>query len=99
MNFTVILKMLGLIENEMHNKIETYDKAHQSSNITLRSKQEWDGVIKDADDELMNRKYIEAQQREKVILEERNKKNIIRLAKTQAVKAEYGKKKMIRTIL
>ena len=27
MGYGIIIKMLGLIENEMHNKIEIYDKA------------------------------------------------------------------------
>lgn len=82
MGFGIILKMLGLIENGMHNKIEIYDSALQQSNQSLKSRQKWDEIIKSADDELMHRKYIEAQQREKATQEERTRKNVIRLAKT-----------------
>jgi hypothetical protein len=97
--YTTLLKILGLIESEMTNKVEYYDQMFTLAQRNMKTRKQWDDVISVSDEQLWHRKYKEAMQREKEKKETRDIKNIIRLEKTEAVKPIYGKKKMVKTVI
>lgn len=96
--YSTLLKLLGLIESEMTNHVEYYDQMFMLAQKNMKTRKRWDEVIGIADEQLWQRKYKEAKQREKEKLEARNAKNRLRLEKTLAVQPEFGKKKMVKTI-
>lgn len=99
LSFKVLIKMLGLIEGEMHKKVEFYDRQFNLSKKSMKAKQIWKETLSKADEELKLRQYNEAQRREDEAINARLNKNLKRLHKTQNVTAHYGKKEMFRSIL
>lgn len=98
LNYGMFLKMLSMIEAEMHKQVEYYDnvKAFSLSTGTIKEKQKFLDTLSAADAELKMRKYLLAKKREKESNDQKRVHNLEKMALKELVHPDHGKKKMVR---
>lgn len=75
---------------------EVFDMAKECSEHSIKIKTEFADTLRKADAERKHQKYLDQKKREEEDSIARNLKNMERMAKKDAVKADFGKKKMLR---
>ena len=80
----------------MHLYCEVFDQMSALSKGSRKIEMEFNDVLRKAEADRKYKKYVEAQRREREETELRHQKNLERMAKKDAVRADFGKKKMLR---
>jgi len=95
-DYSTLLHVLRENEERMHLLCEVFDRMVDLSKGSKRVEMDFHEVLRKAEADRKYKKYLEVQAREKEENEKRLARNLERMAKKDAVHAEFGKKKMVR---
>ena len=95
-DYPTLLHILRENEERMHLLCEVFDTMVALGKGSKRVEMDFHEVLRKAEADRKYKKYLEVQAREKEENEKRLARNLERMAKKDAVRADFGKKKMVR---
>lgn len=95
-DYKTVLQILRQIEKHIELFTDVYDLMIEASKRDHKIKTDFNETIKKAESERKYQKYLAQKEKEAEDAEARYQKNMERMAKKEAIHADFGKKKMLR---
>lgn len=97
MPYPTFLDVLFKIEESLNAKCELFDEVAALSKTDRTVRVQFEEIMRQAEADLKHRKYLMAKERERLLTTDKYEKDMAKMAKKELVRAEPGKKKMIRS--
>ena len=94
--YETVINMLRDIEGRLEVGSEVFDMVKECSKHSIKINTEFADTLRRAEADRKHQKYLDQKKREEEETEARHLKNLERMAKKDAIHADFGKKKMLR---